>query len=333
MFKAFLILVAFFLPSLLACRVMIAGEDKTDEFLEIDHHGETYVKCHGTQICENATITDCPVVECKKEDACLKSKIINFTQSVRCIDELSCHKAEIQGLTQMDDENTTVTVYCLGNSACARASLSGSLGEVYCAGVQSCSNVRVKGAKLVKCRNGKAKEEACRDFATFETDCMDCSESHACAPRNNQCRFKSLNADPDDSFLPCSPFQVQGKCRSSSDSSSSELTNEKSASIEKNDTTVSSTEMVDTESGSMDADDTAPVSASQFVNDESTSTEMNVTVVQSSSAMAKEETFSSSTETNIAVHFSESEAKSKLEVSTQLNETEGGKRRRMRIGR
>ncbi len=198
--------------AVLACQVTLDGEDKTEEFYVVDDvTGESYVDCVGHYKCQDAIISDCPVVKCFENEACMNAQIINFRDTVLCEGLHSCHRTEI---TASDSSDSKQTVSCMGSGACDVAQISGTnLEEVTCSGVKACRKVHVEGAKLVKCHEGHDRTPACDGFATLETDCLYCGKN-GCAEYINMCRYKvtGINDSETDKYEKCEPETVIGKC-------------------------------------------------------------------------------------------------------------------------
>jgi hypothetical protein len=215
MMKTFLLIASIYLVTtsngILSCQVTIDGVDRTDEFYifsvsDDTNNGEKFVDCEGKSKCKNAIIKDCPIVKCSDTEACLSAQIVHFTQFVTCTGLHSCHRTEIQAAST---SSFARTVTCQGNVACAMASISGDLQQVSCIGDKACRHTNVEGAKLVKCHRGSETAVACLNLASFQTDCMYCGD-YGCSNRINQCRFKSLDATPDDAYSKCLPGTIVG---------------------------------------------------------------------------------------------------------------------------
>lgn len=166
------------LPQTLACKVMLDGEDLTDEFVVVDPiTNEPYVDCSGQYRCKNAVITDCPVIKCVETEACNNAQIINFTNSVLCEGSHSCHRTEMTAANTDLSSDSQQTVSCQGSGACDVAQITGPLKQVSCTGAKACRKVDIKDSKLVKCHDGKGSSVACEGLATFETDCLYCGRN------------------------------------------------------------------------------------------------------------------------------------------------------------
>ena len=200
-------------PAVLACKVSIDGEDKTNEFFIVDSvSGEDYVDCIGHSKCRDAVITDCPVIKCVENEACNSAQIINFTDSVLCEGLHACHRTEM--IAADSTSNTEQTVSCLGSGACDVARIVGEdLGQVSCSGVKACRKVQVEGSKLVKCHDGHESTLACEGFATLETKCLYCGKN-GCAGYINMCRYKIIGGTDIETndYLKCEPEKLVGDC-------------------------------------------------------------------------------------------------------------------------
>lgn len=198
--------------TVLACQVSLDGEDKTDEFYVVDDvTGESYVDCIGHYKCQDAIISDCPVVKCFESEACNNAQIINFTESVLCDGLHACHRTEI---TASDSSDSKQTVSCVGSGACDVAQISGkNLEQVSCSGVKACRKVHVQGANMVKCHDGHETSPACDGFATLETDCLYCGKN-GCANFINMCRYRvtGVNDGENDKYKKCEPEKLIGNC-------------------------------------------------------------------------------------------------------------------------
>lgn len=191
----FIVLSGMLLPSeILACRVELDEEDKTEELFVTDAvTGEQYVDCIGKSKCRGALITGCPVVKCGDSEACNSAQIIHFTHKVLCEGVHSCHRTEM--LAAASDGQQPKNVYCNGAGACDYAHISGDvLEQVSCSGVNACRKARIEGTKLVKCHDGSDHTLACEGLSTFETECLYCGK-HGCGNHINQCRYKLIGAD------------------------------------------------------------------------------------------------------------------------------------------
>lgn len=205
-----------FPEALLACTVTLNGEDKTDEFFVHDSiTGESYVDCMGYSKCQQAIITDCPVIKCFDNEACTEAQIINFTEYVLCEGLHSCHRTEMLAAATTNDD-IIQTVSCIGSGACDVAQISGeNIQQVSCSGVKACRKVHITGTNVVKCHDGSDRTPACEGFATLETKCLYCGKN-GCATHINQCRYKILGDDDDsekkDDYEKCPPEAIIGDC-------------------------------------------------------------------------------------------------------------------------
>lgn len=206
-------LLGIILPSaLLACQVTLNEEDITEQlFIKDEVTGEMYVDCIGKGKCKDVVITACPVVKCAETEACNSAKIFNFTEHVLCEGLHACHRTEI-----LADPHSTKrqTVSCMGSGACDVSLIVGeTIEEVTCSGVKGCRKVKVEGAKLVKCNDGRANSPACESLATIETKCLYCGKN-GCAAHINMCRYKLLDGVDLDSkdYLKCVPETIVGDC-------------------------------------------------------------------------------------------------------------------------
>jgi hypothetical protein len=208
-----------FPEALLACTVTLNGEDKTDEFFVDDIiTGEAYVDCIGYVKCQDAIITDCPVIKCFDNEACNNAQIINFTESILCEGLHACHRTEMLAATTNESKQT---ISCVGSGACDVAQISGeNIQQVSCSGVKACRKVHIEGTNLVKCHDGSDHTQACEGFATLETKCLYCGKN-GCASHINQCRYKILGDDDDDGddgsekrdeYDKCKPEAIVGDC-------------------------------------------------------------------------------------------------------------------------
>lgn len=195
-----------------ACQVTLDGEDKTNDFFVVDSvTGESYVDCIGHYKCRDAIISDCPVIKCFENEACLSAQIINFTNTVLCNGLHSCHRTE---MTASDSSNSKQTVSCVGSEACDVAQISGAnLEQVSCSGVKACRKVHVEGAKLVKCHEGRERTPACDGFATLETKCLYCGKN-GCSDHINTCRYEITGTGDGEGhqYQKCQPEKLVGDC-------------------------------------------------------------------------------------------------------------------------
>jgi hypothetical protein len=209
--KTFLFIATTYLTLLLSssiqgCKVTFDGVDKTDEFLVTGPDKVQYVDCEGKSKCKNAIIENCSIIKCSDTEACFTAQIIDFTQSVICTGLHSCHLTEIQAAATGETDRAVI---CEGPTACAKANIYGNLQQVSCVGGKACRHTSVKGAKLIKCQDGAETAPACLNLATFQTDCLYCG-TNGCSSRINQCRYKSLDATPDDPYNRCQPGTIVG---------------------------------------------------------------------------------------------------------------------------
>lgn len=199
-----------FAPQLLACQVVLNGEDVTDQmFVTDEEHGESFVDCAGKSRCRNAVITSCPIVKCSLNEACNSAQIVNVTNAVHCDGVHACHTTEIL-FAQDVPEDQRQTVACFGAGACDVAHIVGKIDQVSCTGVKACRKVKVEGSKVVKCHQGQDKFPACESFATLQTDCLYCGK-RGCASKINQCRYK-IEDSRMERYEKCEPETLVGHC-------------------------------------------------------------------------------------------------------------------------
>ena len=191
-----------------------AGEEEEGVVAATRSHPEFFVDCAGKSKCKNAIIENCPYVKCHESEACYQATITNVTGTVECLGIHSCHSTQIY-FAPKATEDEYQSVACHDRSSCDVTHIEGpDVDLVTCKGPKACRKVAIDVGGTIKCHHGHHNFEACDNFATLDAKCLYCGYE-GCASSINQCRVKLHDSVLGDKYRTCQPETVVGRCPAS----------------------------------------------------------------------------------------------------------------------
>ena len=208
------------------------------------------IECTEEHSCHNFHIIHCTDIHCVGVEACEGTIIQNFTHRVVCDGLHSCHRAEMESFSAIEDDeeedqddtgldthqetadtsiiggNVLVSrrrqVICQGTAACDVAEIIDSSNDnrdefhVQCIGPKACRKATISIAQTgtVTCSMGDSRFEACEGLVTIMAPCLYCHD-RGCSSFGNSCRFSNETttiSSTNNRYHACIPDSAMGNC-------------------------------------------------------------------------------------------------------------------------